>query len=69
MLFSLAENAPPASAMEDQDEFFEFAKSLQVRSLGDSVDGDPDQEGHVAGYLFSAYGIHEVKEILAKLNK
>jgi hypothetical protein len=69
MLFSLAENAPPPSAMNDSNAFFEFSKSLQVRSLGDSVDGDTDQEGHVAGYLFSAYGNREVKEILAKLNK
>jgi hypothetical protein len=69
MLFSLAENAPPPAAMNDQNAFFEFSKSLQIRSLGDSVDGDTDQEEHLAGYLFSAYGNREVKEILPKLKK
>ncbi|WP_426420330.1 hypothetical protein [Bradyrhizobium genosp. A] len=68
MLFSLAENAPGPEAMQDPDKFFEFSKGLQYRSLGDSVDGDKDQEGHVAGYLFSAYGNKEVREILPKLS-
>jgi hypothetical protein len=67
MLFSLAENAPPRETMDNTDAFFEFSKGLQFRSLGDSVDGDTDQEGHVAGYLFSAYGNREVREILPKL--
>ena len=61
MLFSLAENAPPPDAMQDANKFFEFSKGLQVRSLGDS--GDKDD----AGYLFSAYGDHEVRQILTKL--
>lgn len=69
MLFSLAENAPPPEAMGDQRDFFEFSKSLQVRALGDAADGDTDQGGQVAGYLFSAYGTHEVKEILAALDE
>jgi hypothetical protein len=63
MLFSLAENAPPPEAMKDPNKFFEFSKGLQLRSLGDSVDGDKDE----AGYLFSAYGNREVREILPKL--
>jgi hypothetical protein len=67
MLFSLAENAPAPETMKDADAFFEFSKGLQLRSLGDSVDGDKDQEGHTAGYLFSAYGNREVREILPKL--
>jgi hypothetical protein len=67
MLFSLAEDAPPPEALNDADAFFKFSKGLQVRSLGESSNGDVDQEGHMAGYLFSAYGIKEVKEILAKL--
>ncbi len=68
MLFSLAENAPPASAMGDEQAFWNFSKSLQLRSLGDAADGDLDGEGRPAGYLFSAYGNHEVKEILPKLD-
>lgn len=67
MLFGLAENAPPPIAMTDSEAFFNFSKSLQIRSLGDSTDGDLDGEGKVAGYLFSAYGKREVKDILAKL--
>jgi hypothetical protein len=61
MLFSLAENPPGPDAMQDANKFFEFTKGLQVRSLGDS--GDKDE----AGYLFSAYGNREVREILTKL--
>jgi len=61
MLFSLAENAPGPEAMQDANKFFEFSKGLQLRSLGNSADGDD------AGYLFSAYGNREVREILAKL--
>ena len=67
MLFSLAENAPGPEAMNDANAFFEFSKGLQYRSLGDAVDGDKDQGGQTAGYLFSAYGDREVREILAKL--
>ncbi len=67
MLFSLAEKPPAPETMNDADAFFEFSQGLQLRSLGDSVDGDKDQEGHTAGYLFSAYGNREVREILPKL--
>jgi hypothetical protein len=69
LLFSLAENPPPAEALQDQQAFWNFSKGLQVRSLGDSVDNDLDGNGKLAGYLFSAYGDHEVKEILAKLSE
>lgn len=68
MLFSLADPPPPASAIEDAEEFWKFSKSLQIRSLGSSVDGDMDGEGHVAGYLFSAYNNREVKDILPLLS-
>jgi hypothetical protein len=64
MLFSLAENPPPPEAMQDANKFFEFSKGLQLRSLGD---GEKDEDGNVAGYLFSAYGNREVREILSKL--
>jgi hypothetical protein len=69
LLFSLAENPPPPEAIEDQQAFWNFSKNLQVRSLGDSADNDVDGNGKLAGYLFSAYGDHEVKEILAKLDE
>jgi hypothetical protein len=67
MLFGLAENAPDASAMADKKAFFEFSKGLQVRSLGEATDGDTDQEGNQAGYLFSAYGDRRVDVILPLL--
>jgi hypothetical protein len=67
MLFGLAENAPDKAALADKKAFFEFSKGLQLRSLGDATDDDTDQDGNVAGYLFSAYGKHRVDEILPKL--
>lgn len=67
LLFGLAENAPDPAAMADKKAFFEFSKSLQLRSLGDSTDGDTDQAGQQAGYLFSAYGNRRVDQILPKL--
>jgi hypothetical protein len=68
LLFSLAEQPIDRSALGDSNAFFEFSKKLQVRSLGDASDGDTDGEGNVAGYLFSAYGNREVREIKASLN-
>jgi hypothetical protein len=67
LLFSLAEKAPPPEVIENEDKFREFAKSLQVRSLGKSMRGDTDSEGKPVGYLFSAYGNRKVRDILAKL--
>ena len=66
MLFGLAENAPDASAMGDKKAFFEFSKGLQIRALGDDPNGATDQGGNLAGYLFSAYGTHTVKDLLPK---
>lgn len=66
-LFSLAEGAPSAAAMSDPDAFFEFSSKLQIRSLGESTEGLTGLHGDTEGYLFSAYGGLEVKEILAKL--
>ena len=68
MLFGLAENAPAPSAMADKKAFFDFSQTLQVRSLGTAKNGDTDQLGKVAGYLFSAYGDRRVDTILPVLN-
>jgi hypothetical protein len=62
-LFSLAENPPTPDMLTNPDKFFEFSKGLQVRALGNSVNG----EGADQGYLFSAYDNREVREILPKL--
>lgn len=63
LLFSLAETPIDPAALEDSNKFFEFSKGLQIRALGDATDGDKDQDGHVAGYLFSAFGDRTVREI------
>lgn len=63
LLFSLADPPLDPAALDDSDKFFEFTKGLQVRALGDAADGDKDQDENIAGYLFSAYGNHEVREI------
>ena len=60
----LAGKSPTPDMLANPDKFFEFSKSLQVRALGNSVNG----EGADQGYLFSAYDNHEVREILPKLN-
>jgi len=67
LLFSLADVPIDPSALDDSDKFFEFSKNLQVRSLGNATNGDLDGDGSVAGYLFAAYGDHEVKEIEGSL--
>ena len=67
LLFSLAEKPIDPSALGDSQKFFEFSKNLQVRALGDATDGDQGQDGNLAGYLFSAYGNKEVKEIKGAL--
>lgn len=69
LLFSLAEMPIDPSALQDSNKFFEFSKGLQVRALGDATDGDKDQDGNVAGYLFSAYGDRTVKEIKPLLSQ
>jgi hypothetical protein len=68
LLFSLAENPPPPDLMDDQTHFWQFTKSLQVKSLGVSLGNDLDGEGYLEGYLFSAYGNREVQQIVSKLD-
>jgi hypothetical protein len=64
-IFDLAE-APPFGEL-DQNKFFQVSKSLQHRSVGESVDGSTDGAGGSEGYLFSAYDHRSVKEILAAM--
>jgi hypothetical protein len=66
-LFSLAEGAPSFSQLNEKS-FFELSAKLQRRSLGESTDGATDHSGKPEGYLFSAYGNREVKDILSKLS-
>jgi hypothetical protein len=67
-IFELAQGAPGFGQLNEQS-FFEVSKSLQHRSLGESKEGETDGRGHSEGYLFSAYGGRNVKEILAKLEE
>lgn len=60
-IFSMAENAPQG-VVDDQDAFYNFSKSMDIRSLGDGADGD--------GYLFSSYaGDRTVRQLKQNLNK
>jgi len=67
-LFALAEGAPSFGTL-DENSFFQLAKSVHRRSLGESADGQTDVAGQSEGYLFSAYGTRSVKSILAKLRQ
>jgi|tagenome__1003787_1003787.scaffolds.fasta_scaffold20940057_1 hypothetical protein len=69
LLFSLAETPVDPAVLGDSDKFFEITKGLQVRALGETTSGDIEQNGQVAGYLFSAYGDHEVREIKGLLGE
>jgi hypothetical protein len=68
LLFSLADKPPNSADLDDPNAFFEYAKSCQIRSLGQSSDGLTGTDGQSEGYLFSAFGETPVKTILAKLN-
>jgi hypothetical protein len=67
-LFSLADLPPGTPPFDklDANRFFELAKGLQRRSLGEATDGSKDVEGNSEGYLFSAYNNRTVKDNLAK---
>ena len=64
-MLSLAEGAPPWDQI-DANSFFKFSQTLQKRSVGKTTTGDMVGD-KTAGYLFSAYGTREVKDILPKL--
>ncbi|MGI4796691.1 MAG: hypothetical protein ACRYG8_22065 [Janthinobacterium lividum] len=68
LLFSLAEKPIDPAALADSDKFFQFSAGLQVKALGEDPGGARDSNGQTAGYLFSAYGAREVKEIKAALS-
>lgn len=53
----------------DPNGFWEFAKSCNVRSLGNHTHGGLDFEGKVAGWLFSAYDHKDVRTIQAALDQ
>ena len=64
-IFALAEGAP---AVNDPQQFWEFSKSCNRRSLGTAEDGATDMEGNPSGWLFSAYQFKTVPEIQTALD-
>jgi hypothetical protein len=64
-LFSLAD--APAFGSLNQEGFYQLAKKLNVRSLGESNIGETDDSGKPEGYLFSATGKQTVDDILPKI--
>jgi hypothetical protein len=65
-LFSVAQGAPAFGDLNSES-FYELAKSMNRRSLGESTLGETDDTGKSEGYLFSAYERRTVKDVLAKL--
>jgi hypothetical protein len=61
-IFSIVEGAPSWDVLQHPDQFYEYTRSINVKALGTKPD-DPE-----AGFLFSAYGGKEVKEILPLLS-
>jgi hypothetical protein len=68
-VFSFADVSVDWATVNNQAAFYEVSKTLQIRSLGDSIYGDKDFDGNLEGYLFSAYKDREVKDILPKLEE
>jgi hypothetical protein len=63
-VFALAEGAPPWPELQNPDTFFSFSKDKDIKPLGTSISGDPEDH-----WVFSAYGDLSVKEILPLLPK
>jgi hypothetical protein len=63
-IFALAEGAPPWDELNNPNSFYEYTRTLNLRSLGTSTVGN---EGR--GYLFSAVGDTTVRELQAALQK
>jgi len=65
-VFELAEDAPPASAFDDPDAFYNYARSKNVPGLGE---GEGDERSKAEGFLFHAFAektVVEIQEALAR---
>jgi hypothetical protein len=60
-IFALAEGAPPWEELNTREAFFEYTRSLNLKSLGASTDPNDDR-----GFLFSAVGDRTVRELTAQ---
>jgi hypothetical protein len=56
-IFALAEGAPSWEELNTREAFYEYTRSLNLKSLGASTDGDD------RGFLFSAVGDKTVREL------
>jgi hypothetical protein len=65
-LFSLADGAPSFGDL-NSDSFYQLAKSMNIRSLGETTLNETDDTGAPEGYLFSAYSKKTVRDVLSKL--
>lgn len=65
-IFELAEGVPDVS---NTNEFWEFSKAHNIRSLGQTTGNSTDFDGNPAGWLFSAYDHKTVEQILPTLAK
>jgi hypothetical protein len=66
-IFTLANGPEAWDQVNNERAFYEASKSLQIRSLGNSVYDEKDPFGKTEGYLFHAYGPRTVKQILPLL--
>ncbi len=68
LVFALADDAPTGDELKamlaDSDLFFAYTKGKDIRPLGTSISGDPDDN-----FVFCAYGTMTVQEILPLLPK
>ena len=62
-IFSLIDGAPDWDKLNNPNDFFEYTRGLNLKSLGRAT----NDEDH--GYLFSAFGDRTVREIKARLDQ
>ncbi len=63
-IFSLADGAPQ---VDDPAAFWNYSKSKNIRSLGQTTSGSTTMDGEPAGWLFSAYDHKTVREVKAAM--
>lgn len=57
-IFSLMEGAPSWEEIDNPNDFFEYAQTLNLKALGSSRDA-----GYDHGYMFSAFGDTTIREM------
>jgi hypothetical protein len=57
-IFALAEGAPPWEELNTRESFYEYTRSLNLKSLGRSTNANEDR-----GFLFSGVGDKTVREL------